>query len=729
MRNYTGTDNRDPDAIQKIDYFLRDVAAAMGRIEKGQVPSGGGGTIIVAGGGGDHGGLTGLSDDDHAQYALLAGRYGGQTLYGSTPQVYGTLALFGCPLTTNGANDHTGHVHIGNGIQLSDGYNGTDLVSVGVSLGLTDSHCHTVFLRPNGTGTASEIDIAGEALEFRSASFTLGHTAQNNYDNTRAMLTLFPKAAFTNSYLACLDPTTSVAIASINHDGKFVGDGSLLTGIGTTAGVVTLAGAQTITGPKTFPPDGTNAPVFGGSVGSLYPALKLVDDPETAPTYLFVYPSTDSGNLYSHPGTMMTTGSTGTMGRLGAGLLKNSGATGLVTIATKADLPGHDHTATGEGGVIDYATEEYVNNAVAQVINVASGRTLTVGTETYGTYASTHVHDNAPWRVREAAATPGLNVELTFGATTAIAKAPTSLWLRAYHNGEHTVTVSIYKYTTAAWESYQVLPSEQAGYTFYSIPIPDGADHISAGLARVQFAYTGEGSLDDYLYVEYCALVKGGQGSETVDATRTWTTKQTFPSDAYAPEMGKIELGHATDTTLTRTGAGDIAVEGNHVYRAGGTDVAVADGGTGASTLAGAGIATMVGTPCNEIGRTTSIDGGGHILLAGPHAAGMYRVNLYLECTTAGTTGAKIYVEILTGGLADPEGEGVYSFTCGMVRGGTGLMVKDCVLTGTFIYYLSSIPFYSNGGSAGYDTILFTTLTDTGDPAYTLRARLEYLGA
>ena len=36
----------------------------------------------VSAGATDHGALTGLSDDDHAQYALLAGRTGGQTLYG-----------------------------------------------------------------------------------------------------------------------------------------------------------------------------------------------------------------------------------------------------------------------------------------------------------------------------------------------------------------------------------------------------------------------------------------------------------------------------------------------------------------------------------------------------------------------------------------------------------------------------------------------------------------------
>jgi hypothetical protein len=52
--------------------------------------------------------------------------------------------------------------------------------------------------------------------------------------------------------------------------------------------------------------------------------------------------------------------------------------------------------------------------------------------------------------------------------------------------------------------------------------------------------------------------------------------------------LSSIELGHASDTTLARSGAGDITIEGNAVYRAGGTDVAIADGGTGAGTAADA---------------------------------------------------------------------------------------------------------------------------------------------
>jgi len=51
---------------------------------------------------------------------------------------------------------------------------------------------------------------------------------------------------------------------------------------------------------------------------------------------------------------------------------------------------------------------------------------------------------------------------------------------------------------------------------------------------------------------------------------------------------GNIELGHASDTTIARSSAGNVTIEGNEIYRAGGTDVPVADGGTGASSAADA---------------------------------------------------------------------------------------------------------------------------------------------
>lgn len=58
-----------------------------------------------------------------------------------------------------------------------------------------------------------------------------------------------------------------------------------------------------------------------------------------------------------------------------------------------------------------------------------------------------------------------------------------------------------------------------------------------------------------------------------------------------SPQVTGIELGHASDTTITRASGGDLNIEGNIIYRAGGTDVPIADGGTGASTAAAAKVA------------------------------------------------------------------------------------------------------------------------------------------
>jgi len=80
-----------------------------------------------------------------------------------------------------------------------------------------------------------------------------------------------------------------------------------------------------------------------------------------------------------------------------------------------------------------------------------------------------------------------------------------------------------------------------------------------------------------------------------IGATRTLVATEVI-ADAAMPKAGGVfvgpvqtttlEIGHATDTTLARSGAGDLSVEGNAIYRAGGTDVPVTDGGTGASDAA-----------------------------------------------------------------------------------------------------------------------------------------------
>ena len=75
-------------------------------------------------------------------------------------------------------------------------------------------------------------------------------------------------------------------------------------------------------------------------------------------------------------------------------------------------------------------------------------------------------------------------------------------------------------------------------------------------------------------------VAQGGTASGTTAGAATSLGLGTGDS----PEFTAVNIGHASDTTLTRTGAGDIAIEGKGVYRADGTDVAVADGGTGGGT-------------------------------------------------------------------------------------------------------------------------------------------------
>ena len=89
-----------------------------------------------------------------------------------------------------------------------------------------------------------------------------------------------------------------------------------------------------------------------------------------------------------------------------------------------------------------------------------------------------------------------------------------------------------------------------------------------------------------------------------------------------SPQFTGVNIGHASDTTVTRASSGDINVEGNIVYRAGGTDVPVADGGTGVSTLtdggillgSGTGAITALGVAAN--GQIPIGDGSGDPVLA-----------------------------------------------------------------------------------------------------------------
>lgn len=96
-----------------------------------------------------------------------------------------------------------------------------------------------------------------------------------------------------------------------------------------------------------------------------------------------------------------------------------------------------------------------------------------------------------------------------------------------------------------------------------------------------------------------------GDADRTVTVSGNSTISQDY-STSGNPQFATIELGAASDTTLARSSAGNVSIEGNVIYRAGGTDVPVADGGTGASTAAAA--ATNLGLGTGDSPQFTAVN-------------------------------------------------------------------------------------------------------------------------
>lgn len=137
----------------------------------------------------------------------------------------------------------------------------------------------------------------------------------------------------------------------------------------------------------------------------------------------------------------------------------------------------------------------------------------------------------------------------------------------------------------------------------------------------------------------YSGTLTFSADSKTLTVENTSVVNQDLTTDAN-PQFATIELGHATDTTLARVSAGVVSIEGKNIYVAGGTDVAVADGGTGLSSGTSGGILgyTAAGTIASSVALTDSVlvVGGGAGATPTPLADGLGATTEYLRGNAAG---------------------------------------------------------------------------------------------
>ena len=161
-------------------------------------------------------------------------------------------------------------------------------------------------------------------------------------------------------------------------------------------------------------------------------------------------------------------------------------------------------------------------------------------------------------------------VASTFSTTPkAVASAPT-VTLPDHDSFFYQVTGSTQIDTiTASWPGRVVILKFGAGGVIVS----------ESGNVNLISTFTGS---------DEATLTLSCDGTDWYEVARAFLSAALYRSSiglgtADSPQLTGIELSHATANTLTGL-SGDAFIEGNLLYRAGGTDVPVADGGTGAST-------------------------------------------------------------------------------------------------------------------------------------------------
>ena len=402
---------------------------------------------------------------------------------------------------------------------------------------------------------------------------------------------------------------SNVATIDINliSGAKFRGDGSALTGISGSGGAV--GNLQQVTNQDN---QTTNEIIITNTGTSLSASGAISASGNiTAPSFIGSGSSLTglnatniaSGTLnINRGGTGVTTGLT----QLNAGNITSGtvplarGGTGATSASTAADNLG---LGTGDspeftGVNIGHGSDTTITRSSAGVIAVDGQNVLTgdvaLGTGTSGDYVSTITGGDG---IVSTGATTGETISHSLSVDT---KANGGL---AIENGKLALKLNDLSITgelgigdggTGVTTGLTVL--DAGNITGGTLATSRGGTGVSTGLAQLNATNLTSGTVDTArggtgvttgltvldagnLTTGTVPIARGGTGQATASAAATALGLGTGDS----PQFTAIELGHASDTTIARSGAGKVTIQGNEIRT--GT-VEFGDGGTGQTSYA-----------------------------------------------------------------------------------------------------------------------------------------------
>ena len=402
---------------------------------------------------------------------------------------------------------------------------------------------------------------------------------------------------------------SNVATIDINliSGAKFRGDGSALTGISGSGGAV--GNLQQVTNQDN---QTTNTIIITNTGTSLTASGAISASGNiTAPSFIGSGSSLTglnatniaSGTLNANRGgTGVTTGLTVLdAGNITSGTVPLArGGTGATSASTAADNLG---LGTGDspeftGVNIGHASDTTITRSSAGVIAVDGQNVVTgdvaLGTGTSGDYVSTITGGDG---IASTGATTGETISHSLSVDT---KANGGL---AIENGKLALKLNDLSITgelgigdggTGVTTGLTVL--DAGNITSGTLATSRGGTGVSTGLAQLNATNLTSGTVDTArggtgvttgltvldagnLTTGTVPIARGGTGQATASAAATALGLGTGDS----PQFTAIELGHASDTTIARSGAGKVTIQGNEIRT--GT-VEFGDGGTGQTSYA-----------------------------------------------------------------------------------------------------------------------------------------------